>query len=60
MADQFQIMSIIAAAIRTCHPGSTEPRTGEPISTEDANCIAKAVLTALAEAGLKIAPTHEE
>ena len=56
MHDQFQMTSIIAAAIRTCHQDSSKQRGDDPLSMEDANCLAKAVLSALTEAGLEIAP----
>jgi hypothetical protein len=60
MADQFQLTTIIAAAIRDCHQATvSSQQRGEKavsLSAEDANCIAKAVLTVLADAGLEIAP----
>ncbi|MDB5505293.1 MAG: hypothetical protein JWR89_5195 [Tardiphaga sp.] len=59
LADQFQLTSIIAAAICACHESTKQPAV-ERLRTEDANCIAKAVLSALAEAGLTIVSTKND
>jgi hypothetical protein len=60
MTDHFQLTSIIATAIRECRlealkPDGT-PQEQTPDNTEAANCIAKAVLTALTDAGYEISP----
>ena len=60
MTDQFQLTTIIATAISECR---LEP-SGQQSSTqqqdrgnmEEAHCIAKAVLAAVAEAGFEISP----
>ena len=60
MTDQFQLTTIIAAAIRECRlepsgqQGSAQQQG--PGDMEEAHCIAKAVLTAIAEAGFEISP----
>jgi hypothetical protein len=53
--DEFQLTTIIAKAISSC---STENDHSERLTVtgEQATCIAKVVITALSEAGLKIAP----
>jgi hypothetical protein len=58
MADPFQLTSIIATAIRDCrlemvHQQGT-PQEQDPGNTEQANCIAKAVLAAISDAGYQI------
>jgi hypothetical protein len=59
MTDHFQLTTIIATAIRECglealrEPGA--PSEQHP-GTEEANCIAKAVLTAIIDAGYEISP----
>jgi hypothetical protein len=60
MTDHFQLTSIIATAIRECRLETPGPR-GTPQqqnaeNTEAANCIAKAVLAAIADAGYQISP----
>ena len=60
MTDQFQLTTIIATAIRECGL-ETSGRQGsaqqlDPGSMEEAHCVAKAVLTAIAEAGFEISP----
>jgi hypothetical protein len=60
MTDQFQLTTIIATAIRECGL-ETPGRQGshqqpDPGEIDEAHCIAKAVLAALAEAGLEISP----
>lgn len=60
MADPFQLTSIIATAIRECrlealHQHGT-PQEPDPGDTEEANCIAKAVVTAISDAGYEIWP----
>jgi hypothetical protein len=60
MTDHFQLTTIIAAAIKECQ---LEP-SGRQASAqrqdrgnmEEAHCIAKAVLAAIAEAGFEISP----
>lgn len=59
MTDHFQLTTIIAAAIRECQlepsaqQGSAQQQDH---SMEEAHCIAKAVLAAIAEAGFEILP----
>jgi hypothetical protein len=60
MTDQFQLTAIIAAAIKDCRlemPGGqgSVPQQ-DHASVEEAHCIAKAVLAAIAEAGFEISP----
>jgi hypothetical protein len=60
MTDQFQLTTIIAAAIQECQP-ETSGRQGSAQqqdrgNMEEAHCIAKAVLAAIAEAGFEISP----
>jgi hypothetical protein len=59
--------AIAARAVKPRTGGATTVATAdrmspivEQLSTEDANCIAKAVLSALAEAGLTIVPTKND
>jgi hypothetical protein len=60
MTDQFQLTTIIATAIKQCgfempaRPGG--PQQQDPGDMEEAHCIAKAVLAAIAEAGFEISP----
>jgi hypothetical protein len=60
MTDHFQLTAIIATAIKDCRlemsggPGSAPQQ--DRASVEEAHCIAKAVLTAIAEAGFEISP----
>ena len=60
MTDHFQLTAIIATAIKDCRleisggQGGTQQHDHD--STEEAHCIAKAVLTAIAEAGFEISP----
>jgi hypothetical protein len=60
MTDQFQLTTIIATAITECRldpsgrQGSSQRQDGG--SMEEAHCIAKAVLAAIAEAGFEILP----
>jgi hypothetical protein len=60
MTDHFQLTTIIAAAIRECRlepsgqQGSAQQQ--DRGSMEEAHCIAKAVLAAIAEAGFEISP----
>jgi hypothetical protein len=60
MTDQFQLTTIIATAIRECGletPGRQgSAQQPDPGGMEEAHCIAKAVLTAIAEAGFEISP----
>jgi hypothetical protein len=60
MTDQFQLTTIIATAIKECQletPGRPDdPRQKDPGDMEEAHCIAKAVLAAIAEAGFEISP----
>ena len=62
MTDQFQLTTIIATAIRECRlePSGQQGSAQQPDrgSIEEAHCIAKAVLTAIAEAGYEISPKH--
>ena len=52
--DEFQLTTIIAKAISAC---ATETDRGERLqmTSEQATCVAKAVITTLSEAGLAIA-----
>jgi hypothetical protein len=52
VSDQFQFTTIIAKAIRD----SVIVGEGSRITTEQATCVAKAVVGALTEAGLTIGP----
>jgi len=60
MTDQFQLTTIIATAIEECRlepsgrQGSAQQHDRR--SMEEAHCIAKAVLAAIAEAGFEISP----
>jgi hypothetical protein len=60
MTDHFQLTSIIATAIRECRVEALNPdgapQDQTPDNMEAANCIAKAVLTALTDAGYEISP----
>jgi hypothetical protein len=59
MTDHFQLTTIIAAAIRDCQlelPGRQGGAQPDPGDMEEAHCIAKAVLAAIAEAGFEISP----
>ena len=58
MTDQFQLTTIIATAISECRlePSGQRGRAQEPGDMEEAHCIAKAVLAAIAEAGFEISP----
>jgi hypothetical protein len=57
MVDHFQLTSIVAAAIRECLIEAREQGASQqqqPGNMEEANCIAKAVLTAITDAGFEI------
>jgi hypothetical protein len=60
MTDQFQLTTIIATAIRECGPEASgrqgSQQQPDPGDIDEAHCIAKAVLAALAEAGFEISP----
>jgi hypothetical protein len=60
MADHFQLTTIIATAIRECRVDALNQQSAvqeqHPDNTEEAICIAKAVLTAIADAGYEISP----
>ena len=58
MTDQFQLTTIIATAIRECRlePGEQGGAQQQDRGLEEAHCIAKAVLAAIAEAGFEISP----
>jgi hypothetical protein len=60
MTDQFQLTTIIATAIRECGLETSGRQGSQPQQDqgdmEEAHCIAKAVLTAIAEAGFEISP----
>jgi hypothetical protein len=60
MTDRFQLTAIIATAIRTCRIEASGqqavPHQPAPDDMEEAHCIAKAVLTAIADAGYEISP----
>jgi hypothetical protein len=63
MADLFQLTSIMATAIRECRLETSQqrgaPQEQDPGDMEEANCIAKAVLTALSDAGYEISPKRQ-
>jgi hypothetical protein len=54
MTDHFQLTAIIATAIRDCRVEASQNGPQHPDTTEEAHCIAKAVLTAIADAGYEI------
>jgi hypothetical protein len=54
MSDAYQITAIVADAIRACHRDM--PVDGAEPTAEHTACIAKAVITALNDAGLSIVP----
>lgn len=61
MSDHFQIISIVVGAIQSCRSETTGNHGDADISTEESNCsteqlncLAKAILRALAESGLQI------
>jgi hypothetical protein len=60
MTDHFQLTTIIAAAIKQCQLETSGLQSSaqqqDPGNTEEAHCIAKAVLAAIAEAGFEISP----
>jgi hypothetical protein len=62
MADHFQLTGIIATAIRECERGTLQQQGvqgRDPNNMEEAHCIAKAVLTAITDAGFEIAPKKQ-
>jgi hypothetical protein len=60
MTDHFQLTTIIATAIRECRVEAPAqqgaPNEQGPNNMEEARCIAKAVLVAIADAGFEISP----
>jgi hypothetical protein len=60
MTDHFQLTAIIATAIRECRVEALNqqgaPKEQDPNNMEEANCIAKAVLAAIMDAGFEISP----
>ena len=58
MTDQFQLTTIIATAITECRPSGQQGSSQQQdrASMEEAHCMAKAVLAAIAEAGFEISP----
>jgi hypothetical protein len=59
MTDQFQLTTIIAAAIKECRletSGRQRSQKEDRGDMEEAHCAAKAVLAALSEAGFEISP----
>lgn len=54
MNDLFQLTSIVSGAIRDCAAASGEDSDRAPLSVEESNCIAKAILSALSDAGFEI------
>jgi hypothetical protein len=60
MTDHFQLTTIIAAAIRECRLEPSGQQGSAPQqdrgNMEEAHCIAKAILAAIAEAGFEISP----
>ena len=64
MADYFQLTTVIATAIRECRLEALHEQGAPPqqnaANTEEANCIAKAVLSAITDAGYEIYPKQAE
>jgi hypothetical protein len=60
MTDHFQLTTIIATAIRECRLEPSGQQGGaqqqDPGGMEEAHCIAKAIIAAIAEAGFEISP----
>jgi hypothetical protein len=56
MTDHFQLTTIIATAIRECRVEARQSGAQEPDTTEEAHCVAKAVLAAITDAGFEISP----
>jgi hypothetical protein len=58
MTDQFQLTTIIAAAIKEYRLETSGPQGSaqQDRGMEEAHCIAKAVLAAIADAGFEISP----
>jgi len=60
VTDHFQLTGIIAAAIRECRLEAArqqgKSRSGDSGNTEEDHRMAKAVITAVAEAGFEICP----
>jgi hypothetical protein len=60
MTDHFQLTTIIATAINECRLEASSQQGGAqrqaPGNMEEAHCIAKAVLAAVAQAGFEISP----
>jgi hypothetical protein len=60
MTDHFQLTTIIATAIEACRHdlagGQGSAQQQDRGDMEEAHCLAKAVLTAIAEAGFEILP----
>jgi hypothetical protein len=56
MTDHFQLTAIIATAIRECRGTVQQNAPQHSDTTEEAHCVAKAVLTAIADAGFEISP----
>ena len=60
MTDHFQLTALIATAIKDCRlempGGQGNASQQDRSSVEEAHCIAKAVLAAIAEAGFEISP----
>jgi hypothetical protein len=59
MTDQFQLTTIIATAIKECRLEPSGEQGGaqqQDRGMEEAHCVAKAVLAAIAEAGFEISP----
>lgn len=61
MSDQYQILTIVAGAIRSCRSEIAVSQSCPEISAEELNCIAKAIISALAESGLRIvSASHDD
>ena len=59
MTDHFQLTTIIATAIEECRHELSGGQSAQPQDRgdmEEAHCMAKAVLAAIAEAGFEISP----
>lgn len=60
MNDLFQLTSIVSGAIRDCSMPNDKESGRTPPGVEESNCIAKAILTALTDAGFEIVPAQQK
>jgi hypothetical protein len=56
--DLFQLTSIVSGAVRECVTASAKEAGRDPPGLEESNCIAKAIMAALSEAGFEIVPVQ--